>query len=133
MRARAFDIQEDEKSELFESYLDTADWKSAESVFPGTARRLTPKEVPEWYSKIAVLAAKAGDRADTMRIWSRVANLDLSATDALEQLVNAGLRDELIDFYHEVQKEIPSSDIPKRVLETLRKHDANKSDPGDGK
>lgn len=106
---------------LFESYLDTADWRHAESVFPEAARRLTSKELPEWYSKIAVLAAKAGDKGEAMRIWSRVANLDLSVTEALEELKNAGLRDELIDFYREVQKAIPLSDIPAQVLETLKK------------
>jgi len=131
-KAQDKELKERAVFSLFESYLDTADWKHAESVFPDAARRLTPREVPEWYSKIAVLAAKAGEKADAMRIWRRVANLDLSATDALEQLVNAGLRDELIDFYLEVQKTIPSSDIPTQVLETLRKQNDNKSDAGDG-
>jgi tetratricopeptide (TPR) repeat protein len=118
---------------LFESYLDTGDWQCAEAVFPDASQRLTPKELPDWYSRIAVLAAKAGAKADAMRIWSRVANLDLSATSAIEQLVTAGLRNELIGFYRDMQKMIPSSEIPEKVLGTLGIHDANKPDPGDGK
>ena len=67
-----------------------------------------------------------------MRIWSRVANLDLTATGALEPLAVAGLRDELIAFYRGIQKTIPASDIPAKVLETLESDDANKSDGSGG-
>jgi hypothetical protein len=118
---------------LFKSYLDTGDWKRAEAIFPNAARQLTPNELFEWYSRIALLAAKAGAKADAMRIWGRVANLDLSATGAAEQLVKAGLSDELIGFYLDMQEKIPSSDIPPKVLNTLQKQDADKSDASDNK
>ena len=106
---------------LFESYLDTGDWKHAEEVFPDAAKRLTPKELPEWYSRVAVAAAKAGAKTDAMRIWSRVANLSPSQTKGLEDLVEAGLRDELKDFYCEMRKKMPSSEAPARALMVLEK------------
>jgi tetratricopeptide (TPR) repeat protein len=104
---------------LFESYLDTFDWKHAEEIFPDVAGRLTPKELPEWYSRIAVMAAKAGAKIDAMRIWRRVANLSPSQIEGLDHLVDAGLRDELKDFYREMQKNMPSSGAPARALMVL--------------
>jgi len=106
---------------LFESYLDTGDWKRAEQVFPQAAIRLTPKELPDWYSRIAVKAAKAGAKTDAMRIWRRVANLSPSHIDGLEELAEAGLRDELKDFYLEMRKKIPSSEAPARAQRALEK------------
>jgi len=104
---------------LLESYLDTADWRGAEAIFPEAAQRLTPRELPEWYSRIAVLAARAGAEEDAMRIWRRVAGLDLTATGALADLVRAGLRDELVSFYREKRKQIPSSEVPDKVLRNI--------------
>ena len=106
---------------LFESYLDTGDWKHAEEVFPDAAKRLTPKELPEWYSRVAVAAAKAGAKTDAMRIWSRVANLSPSQMDGLEDLVEAVLRNELKNFYRKMQKEMPSSEVPAKALMALEK------------
>ena len=106
---------------LFESYLDTGDWKHAEEVFPDAAKSLTPKELPEWYSRVAVAAAKAGAKNDAMRIWSRVANLSPSQIDGLETLVETGLRNELKNFYRKMQKEIPSSEVPAKALMILEK------------
>jgi tetratricopeptide (TPR) repeat protein len=106
---------------LLESYLDTGDWKHAEEVFPDAAKRLTPKELLEWFSRVAVTAAKAGAKTDAMRIWSRVANLSPSQIDGLEDLVEAGLRKELKNFYLKMQKEIPSSEVPAKALMVLEK------------
>jgi tetratricopeptide (TPR) repeat protein len=106
---------------LLESYLDTGDWKHAEEVFPDAARRLTPNELPHWYSRLAVTAAKAGAKPDAMRIWSRVANLCPCHIGDLEDLVEAGLTNELKDFYRKMQKEMPSSEVPARALMALEK------------
>lgn len=107
---------------LFESYLDTGDWEHAEEVFPDAAKRLTPKELPEWYSRVAVTAAKAGAKTDAMRIWSRVANLSPSQIGSLEDLAKAGLRNELKDFYCEMRKKMPSSEVPTRAMMVLEKN-----------
>lgn len=106
---------------LLESYLDAGDWKHAEEVFPQAAKRMTAREFPEWYSRMAVAAAKAGARTDAMRIWSRAANLSPSQLDGLEDLVEAGLRNELKNFYLKMQKEMPSSEVPAKALMALEK------------
>ena len=104
---------------LFESYLDTHDWRRAEAIFPNAAKRLTPREVSDWYARIAVAAAKAGANAEAMRIWRAVAKVNPAEMRALDDLVKAGLRDELAAFYREMRKSMPSSEIPARALEVI--------------
>jgi hypothetical protein len=104
---------------LFESYLDTGDWMRAEQIFPDARRNLTPTEVPDWYSRIAAIAAQAGQKVDAMRIWKAVANIDPAELGNLNHLAKAGLRDELVTFYKQMQQKLPSSEIPLRALRSL--------------
>ena len=64
-------------------------------------------------------AAKAGAKADAMRIWSHVANLCPAYIGRLEDLVKAGLKDELKGFYHKMRKKMPSSEVPGKALMVL--------------
>ncbi len=106
---------------LLESYLDIGDWKHAEEIFIQTANRFGTEEIPEWYSRLAVAAAKAGAKTDAMRLWSQAANLNPSNFGGLEKLVDAGLKDDLVIFYSQMQKKMPSSEIPARALAILEK------------
>lgn len=106
---------------LFESYMDTGDWMHAEKVFSEAIKQLSPKEIPEYYARIAVLAAKAGAKSDAMRIWSRAADMAPSETSKLDELAKAGLKEELIAFYQNMQKKAPSSDIPAKAIIILKK------------
>lgn len=113
------ELKEQAHFTLLESYLDIGDWKHAEAVFPVAARNLTPKELPQWYSRVAVAAARAGAKTDAIRLWGRVANLCPCQLGGLQHLVDAGLRSELKDFYRDMQKKMPSSEVPARVLISL--------------
>jgi len=104
---------------LFESYLDTGDWKRAEGIFPEASNHLTAFELSDWYSRVAVVAAKAGAKAEALRIWKAVANVNPAEMRGLDALVKAGLREELAAFYREMQKKMPSSGIPDRALKAL--------------
>ena len=104
---------------LFESYLDIGDWKAAENLFPEASRRLTAGELPKWYGKVAVKAAKAGAKKDAMRIWKKVANVAPYNEDGLDDLVKAGLKDELKKFYLQMQKKMPDSDMPAKIIVVL--------------
>ncbi|UCD53053.1 MAG: hypothetical protein JSW27_10510 [Phycisphaerales bacterium] len=104
---------------LFESCLDIGDWRRAEQLFPEASKRLTPREVPEWYSRIAVVAAAAGKKVDAMRIWKAVANVNPAELAVLGDLVKYGLRGELMAFYDEMAKRMPSSEIPAKALRAL--------------
>ncbi len=105
---------------LFESCLDTGNWKRGEQIFPEAAARLTSTEVPQWYSRLAVTAATAGAQADALRLWRAAANVDLTQLGGLPGLMKAGLREPLVDFYTEMAEKIPSSEVPGRVLKILQ-------------
>jgi tetratricopeptide (TPR) repeat protein len=107
---------------LLESYLDTGDWKNAEKIFPVASKRLTSGELPQWYSKIAVSAAKAGAKEDAMRIWACIANINPSSTAGLDSLAKTGLKNELIEFYRKMKEEMPSSEIPDKVIKELENY-----------
>ena len=119
--AQGQELKEQAVFTLFESYLDTSDWQRAEQIFPQASKRLTPQEVSDWYSRIAVAAAKSGAKVDAMRIWKEVMNINANELGHLIDLKKAGLRKELMDFYREMQKKMPSSNIPARALEILNK------------
>ncbi len=77
-------------------------------------------QVPDWLTRASVLAAKAGDRGDAIRLWRQVANIDLSNTKPVQQLVEAGLKSELIVFYEEMRATFPTSNVPPRILDAIR-------------
>jgi tetratricopeptide (TPR) repeat protein len=104
---------------LFESYLDTGDWKQAERIFADACKRLTPTEVPAWYCRIARTAARAGAKDDAMRIWKAAANINPSDLAPLHSLVAVGLRDELAAFYRDMATRLPTSETPARALKML--------------
>ncbi len=106
-------------SVLWESYLHTGDWKRAEELLSLHTEGLMSDQLPHKYSTVAVAAAKAGAKSEAIRIWGVVAALNPSELEALDKLVKAGLKNELIDFYLNMQKTMPSSDIPARALMVL--------------
>jgi len=94
---------------LFETHLDLKDWRAAESIFDLAEKQLTPSEAPEWLGRIALLAAEKGSAKNAMRIFRRVANCNLRETRLVGDLSKLGLRDELRDFYAEVQRRLPNA------------------------
>jgi tetratricopeptide (TPR) repeat protein len=112
-------LRQDAMSVLFRSYLATGDWKSAEKVFPDIRKRMSWREVPERYSEIAVVAAKAGARDDAMRIWQRAVNVNPTEMGHLRELSESGLKTELVSFYRDLSKEMPSSAVPANALKIL--------------
>ncbi|MEX2113997.1 MAG: hypothetical protein WD845_12475 [Pirellulales bacterium] len=113
------ELKERAEFTLFESYLDTGDWKNAEEHFPDEGKQLGPLEVPRWYSRLALAAAKAGAKEDAMRLWGVAANVSPCRFDGLKPLANAGLKDDLKHFYRQMQKQMPKSDVPAKALAAL--------------
>jgi len=104
---------------LFESYLDTDNWKQAEQIFMEARKQLSPREVPHWYSRLAVVAVGAGASDDAMRIWRAAARINPSDLTSLRRLIRAGLRAELAAFYQDMAGRLPSSETPARALKML--------------
>jgi tetratricopeptide (TPR) repeat protein len=119
-RLKVKDDLESARFNLFEAYLDTGDWRAAEELFPLASARLTGKERPRWYARVAVVAAKKGAKADALRIWKRVSNLDPADLHRLDEMAAAGMKKELTDYYRALARRDPKSWIPGRALEILK-------------
>lgn len=104
---------------LFESYLDTGHWQQAERLFPEAGKRLTPTERPKWHARIAFVAARAGAKADAMRLWKVAANVNPSDLTSLTSMAEAGLREELMAYYRDLAVKLPTSVTPARALTML--------------
>jgi hypothetical protein len=105
---------------LFESCLDIGAWKRAEELLPQATGRLTAAEAPEWCSRLALVAAQTGAKADALRLWRMAAGTDLTELADLSRLSSAGLREELTAFYAETARKIPSSEVPGKALRILQ-------------
>lgn len=101
---------------LFESYLDLGDWRAAEHLFSDASRRLSTSEDAEWLGRIALLAARDGATDDAMRIFRRVANMNLR-TPLAERLAKLGLRHRVAEYYANAAARLPQS----RPMEQFRK------------
>jgi hypothetical protein len=84
---------------LFEAYLDNRDWRGAEQMWPIARAQLTAAEIPDWLGRIAVAAARAGDRSHAMRLWKDRTNLDRASQVYLDDMLQAGLKSPLLEFY----------------------------------
>jgi succinate dehydrogenase flavin-adding protein (antitoxin of CptAB toxin-antitoxin module) len=107
---------------LFESYLAIKDWIHAERLFPEAAQHLTPQEWTDWYGRIAVAAAQSAEFTEAIRLWENLANLNPAATQHLDAMLKAGLKEELIAFYKIMVFRLPESSIPKKALLILKSY-----------
>lgn len=106
---------------LFESYLDTNNWRKAEALFPKARRRLTAKEVTDWHGRVAMAASRAGAKDEALRIWKNAASANPSALSNLDQLASTGLRGELRKYYLQLKKDLPGSTVPDKALAILNR------------
>ena len=109
-------LKENAAFTLFESYLDTGDWKRAEQIYPLAARHSAD---PHWRIRTAVMAAKSEAKSDALRIWQSVANVYPAELDRLRVLAQLGLKDELTQHYRDMRKQLRTSEIPERALKVL--------------
>lgn len=104
----------------FEAYLALDDWQGAELMWPSARRQLMPQELSDWFGKIAIAAAHAGAADDALRVWRQRTNLDRAQLRGLDDMVRAGMREQLIAFYGQLGREDPASSAPARALARLR-------------
>ena len=74
---------------------------------------------PRWLGRIALAAARSGARAEALRLWAVRANLDRGDFEGLDDLANAGLREDLVGFYGRMAQADPRSVYPARMLRRL--------------
>lgn len=124
----AFDLSEDPElrervaSRLFGAYLHVNDWVNAELILPETSGHFAPRWRPKSLGRLAVAAARAGDRQDAIRFWAAATNINPAEMEALPDLLEAGLEEELKTFYADMRRRMPTSNIPGRALQCIEEH-----------
>lgn len=113
------DLKQRSQFTLFESYLDVFDWRRAEEIWPAASVRLTSEEKPDWLSRIAIAAARSGDKDNSLRLWRLKDAIDLSAIGNLDEMVKYGMKDKLVIYYRELKKSKPKSTVPDEALRKL--------------
>jgi tetratricopeptide (TPR) repeat protein len=104
---------------LFETYLNVGDWRSAETIWPVARQRLTPGEMPDWLGRIALAAARDWEHTDALRLWKQRANLDRASTIHLDEMLRAGLRNQLTEFYRALAERDPDCQSITRVVQHI--------------
>ena len=92
---------------LFDAYLQTGQWKLAEEIWPVTMTRLTAREKVEWLGRLIIAAAKAGDRENATRLFIQRVNLDRIDMRGVNEMIKAGLNDEITTVYEELATKDP--------------------------
>ncbi len=104
-------LRDQATSNLFESYLDRKDWRSAEATLDRAGSRLEPRQSAQWLDRIAVAAARHGDADEALRIWRRAANFRVRNPLLAGNLTELGLGDRLDKYYDEVRRRLPTARI----------------------
>ncbi len=112
------ELKDDTAFTLFGSYLDVGDWRRADRIYPLAAKRMSE---PHGRTRIAVMAAKGETKGDAMRIWKSAATVYPYDLRSIRPLAQLGLKDELTQHYRDMQKTLPTSQIPERALKVLEK------------
>jgi hypothetical protein len=119
-RLEAGDERQQAAFTLFGAYLDIRDWRSAEQIWPIAREQLTPTEIPDWLGRIAVAAARSGESAEAMRLWKDRTNLDRASKIQLDEMVAAGLRNALLEFYRQLAEHDADCESIAQVAQHIR-------------
>lgn len=103
---------------LWDCYLNTGDWKSAELIafhFPKYTGLFERN-----LAAITVLAARNQDLDEALRLWARKDNLNRLELTALPDLIRLGMGNHLLRYYQQMKLADPESVIPDKVLLLLQ-------------
>lgn len=106
--------------ELWGNYLGVGEWRKAVALMPAQCDAETSSD-DDALEAVCVAAAKAGDTTEAMRYWRRVSQLDRMNLRALERLRSTALREQLVQFYQQMERENPGNIAPGRAMAILAK------------
>ncbi len=100
-------------------YLQQGSWRKAEKLFHADYDRLASRDRIGWLRQLAVAAAKAGDKDEAMRFWTRRARQDLTDHEGLRELASLGMKDQLTAYYKALARRAPKNAAIAAALKQL--------------
>lgn len=100
--------RENAAATLFGLYRDSSDWKNAALVLPEAAAQYNYAEFAERYSDLAECAAQSGYPKESIRFWARARDYDRCSGGSLDNLLKAGMKKELIEYYRNLIRKEPA-------------------------
>ena len=104
---------------LYRAHKEAGHWKEALALWQAARKHLGVREAPRHQRGLAVCCARAGQRKLAMRLWAQSTNFDRMNFQGLDDMVDAGLRQELTAYYTDLAKADPLTLAPKRALALL--------------
>jgi hypothetical protein len=103
---------------VVDAYCKKGDWKLAEELLFSNMV-WSWKSLPRHLGTVAASAASQGAPADAMRLWRLKVNLDRRDLTGLEQLSHSQAKTQLREFYLQLKKDDPKTNIPETALRLL--------------
>lgn len=106
-------------SDLFNAYIATNDWKSAESM--SAARGAATDTIINQLQRLAVAAARSGAYEQSLSFWKKKDQIDPSNLGYLDELAKSGMKERLRKYYQDQGKSMKSA-ICKAAMDKLEGH-----------
>jgi hypothetical protein len=104
---------------LFDSYVETADWQSAEKLLLGNQDSFLPNW-GNYLERLAICAGQQDSPKDAVRIWLKAVNFNGHSPFGLINLAETPAKPLLREYYVQMKRQDPSSSVPDAALKILR-------------
>lgn len=84
---------------LFEAYLSVDDWRRAKQLWKVAAAGMAPLSLSDWAGRIALGAARTGDKEEALKLWRLKDEIDRTDLSNLKALADYGLKAALENYY----------------------------------
>lgn len=84
---------------LFEAYLSVDDWRRAKQLWKLAAAGMAPLSLSNWAGRIALGAARTGDKEEALILWRLKDEIDRTDLSNLKALADYGLKAALEQYY----------------------------------
>ncbi|MBS1952623.1 MAG: hypothetical protein JST89_00410 [Cyanobacteria bacterium SZAS-4] len=105
--------------DLFSCYIQLDDWKSAEGIYNKRATSAHADSKSSDLAQLALAAARAGAKEQSMRFWQAHSAIDRGSLGWLREIAEAGMKQELTAYYQKLSKDDPKSTAPAAALKIL--------------
>lgn len=113
------DLAWNARAKLFECAANSGDWRKTETLFPQYMKDHSIVDGSPRFGRLALVAARAGAKADAVRLWTAAVCANPWEMTELKQIAELGLKKELAEIYLTLHRSLPTSVIPRRAFQLI--------------